>query len=184
MRAGRRVDPLPPADRPALVFALSGLGKSTLCARHPAHTHDTDVALDAALARCFPAISAVRARRVAWRALAQRRPWTTPDDPDFARWAETRRAFVDAIVAVLRDPTPRLVLTNMLLVPWPYARYYGVELGRYREHWAGLDRSADNAQDEARNAHLEGFSPLVRLPPGRFLSDDPALCAWLEEAAR
>lgn len=173
--------PLPPPTAPVLIFALSGLGKSTLCARHPDHTYDTDTALDAALADCFPA-HPPSTRRIAWRALARTRPWCTPDHPDFHRWATTRRRLVAEILAVLHDPTPRLVLTNMTLVPWTYARYYGMTLGSYHRHWAGLARMADNEQEEARNAHLEGFAPLVRLPPGRFISDEPDLIAWLEGA--
>lgn len=37
--------------RPTLIFALSGLGKSALCNRHPDVTYDTDTAFDAALAQ-------------------------------------------------------------------------------------------------------------------------------------
>ncbi|MCB9542285.1 MAG: hypothetical protein H6703_07555 [Myxococcales bacterium] len=176
--------PLPPPVAPALVFALSGLGKSTLCARYPDVCHDTDTTFDAALAACFPALTGRRERRIAWRALARARPWERPETPAFRQWATTRCALVGGIVAALRAPGPRLVLTNMLLVPWPYARYYGVTLGGYGSHWAALSRVADNAQDEAANAHLEGFAPRVRLPPGCFVSDEPELIAWLEGARR
>lgn len=157
-----------------LIFALSGLGKSTLCLRFPDLTYDTDLAFDDALATAFPAMD-LQERHRAWRRLARSEPWQDASTADFQTWASTRRRFVADVVAVLESPKPRLVLTNLTLLPWRYHAYYGIELGRLREHWRCLDRTADNDQTEASNNRLEGYSPLVRLPPGRFLADVPDL---------
>ncbi|MEM9455531.1 MAG: hypothetical protein AAGF11_15225 [Myxococcota bacterium] len=82
-------------------------------------------------------------------------------------------------------PTPSAtVLTNFLFISWDYCGYYGIELGRYVEHWSGLDRAADNEQIEQKNTELEGFEPLVRMPPGTFLSGRSELVGWLEDVRR
>ena len=162
-----------------LVFALSGLGKTTLCRLYPLVTYDTDIAFDAALALAFPALAA-NDRYAAWRTLARSQPWRDRTGASFRVWADTRRRFTDDILAVLSAPESRLVLTNLDFLPWPYRAYYGIELGRYEEHWRFLDRAADNEQIEASNARLEGFSPLVRVPPGRFLADDSLITGYLD----
>ena len=175
--------PLPPATGTILVHALSGLGKSTLAERYPSVTHDTDVDLDATLAEVFPALQG-RARRIAWRALARQQPWRDHTAPDFTRWARGRRALVARIRQRVEHPGPCMVFTNLLMLPLPIARHHGVELGRYAEHWHCIARDPDNHQDEALNARLEGFAPLRRLPPGRFLADEPEIVRWLDEASR
>lgn len=76
-----------------------------------------------------------------------------------------------------------MVLTNFLCIPWPYCAYYGVELGRYVEHWSASSRVADNEQIEEKNTELEGYQPLVRMSPGAFLSDRPELIEWLARPA-
>lgn len=169
-------------QRPLLLFALSGLGKSALCERFPDVTYDTDTALDSALAALFPDEAPSR-RRVSWRALTRSTPWGDHATPAFRHWASARRRMVSEILGQLRRERPVLVLTNMMLVPWPYAAYYGLELGTYEEHWASLARVADNDQVESRNNKLEGFAPLVRMKPGEFLSDRPEIVGWLERAA-
>ena len=169
--------------KPILIFALSGLGKSTLCARFPALTYDTDVAFDDALSTAFPKLSR-EDRYKAWRKLAQSEPWRDSDRSAFRLWAETRRRFVADILAVLEAPKPVLVLTNLNFLPWKYRAYYGVELGQYEAHWRGLDRVGDNGQTEASNNRLEGFSPLVRLPAGRFLSDDPLILQIIDDLTK
>ena len=166
-----------------LIYALSGLGKSTVCDGHPERTYDTDIALDSALRDAFPEIEELRARRRAWRSLCQAEPWQARQSREFATWATTRRRFVGEVIKVLRSPEPRLVLTNLLLLPWQYTRYYGVELGGYRTHWAGLQREPDNGQGEAANAYLDGFEPLTRLVPGEFLSDCEDLIALIENTS-
>jgi len=170
-----------PASR--LVFALSGLGKSELCRRFPSSTYDTDEAFDLALAAAFPD-ETIDARRRKWRNLCREEPWSDHRSEEFARWVRTRRAFASTILAVLNDPAPRMVLTNFAFLPWPYHAYYGIELGRYEEHWRSLDRTPDNDQTEARNSKLEGYEPLVRIAPGEFLADQPDLTLWLESASR
>jgi hypothetical protein len=174
---------LPPCDRSILIYALSGMGKSTLARRYPDVTFDTDVALDEALGSCFPAMPASQRRR-AWRRFAQSKPWQTEDMDALRRWGETRRAFVLAIRNALDSPAVRMVLTNLLVLPLNYDLFFGLELGRYVEHWMDLPRQADNDQSEARCNKLEGYAPLVRLPSGRFLSDERPLVQWLEDARR
>ncbi len=177
-----RLPPLPAPTTPILLHALSGLGKSTLAARYPQVTHDTDTDLDAMLVDVFPELQG-RARRIAWRTLARRQPWHDHTSDDFHRWSAGRRLLIERIVRRLRAPTPCMVLTNLLIVPWPVVRYHGVTLGRYADHWRLIERDADNGQDEAINARLAGFAPLRRLPPGRFLADEPDIMRWLEQAS-
>ena len=159
-----------------LAYALSGLGKSWLCNRYPTLICDTDTALDAALAASWRGGSTSEHRR-RWRTLAQTRPWERPESEDFECWHRTRRLLFEGIGALLSSPGPRLVLTNLLDIPWPYWRYFGVEQGRYLTHWAPLARSPDNGQTEGDNARLEGYAPCVRLPEGTFL----AHCAEIAE---
>jgi hypothetical protein len=163
-----------------LVYALSGLGKTELCEAYPDVTFDTDVALQSALAVAFPELTPP-ACFLAWRELAQTEPWKDRRNERFVLWADTRRRFVSAILAVLEAPKPKLVLTNMVLIPWRYERYFGVELGQYEAHWEALERGADNDQVEARNNYLEGFAPLTRLPAGSFLANDPDIQSWIAE---
>jgi GTPase SAR1 family protein len=172
-----------PNPRSILIFALSGLGKTTLCQRFPAVTYDTDIAFDAALALAFPDL-APDARYIAWRSLARSEPWRDQASSAFHRWASTRRRFIADILAVLNDSQPRLVLTNLSIVPWQYRAYFGIELGRYEEHWRLLERDADNAQTEASNSRLEGFAPLVRLQPGQYLSGNPVVSRWVDEIGK
>jgi len=169
--------------RIVLIFALSGLGKTTLCKRFPAVTYDTDVAFDTALALAFPDL-APDARYTAWRSLARTAPWQDHASAAFQVWASTRRRFIADILAVLNDSRPRLVLTNLSILPWPYRAYFGIALGRYEEHWRSLDRNADNAQTEASNSHLEGFAPLIRLPPGQFLSDNSLITGLVADLVK
>lgn len=174
------VSRLGPHNRPILVYALSGLGKSALCRRFPHRTADTDTNLDAVLAPEFPDLTPP-SRRVAWRALARSEPWCRRQSVDFQRWARVRRALIREIVAVLTSSEPRLVLTNMTLVPWPYAAYYGVQLGGYMAHWSQINRDRNNSQEEAWNNRLEGYYPLVRVEPGTFLGEREEIIAWLTQ---
>jgi hypothetical protein len=65
------------------------------------------------------------------------------------------------------------VVTSLLDPPWFVSAYYGVERGRYGEPLRLAGREADNWQSEAMNDRLEGYSPLVRMPAGSFLSHRP-----------
>jgi hypothetical protein len=163
-----------------LIYALSGLGKSSLCAQHPSVTYDTDHAFFGALAEAFPTQSP-RERNRSWRALARSQPWDRPESDDFLRWSSTRRRFVSEILHVLQRPAPTIVFTNFTFLPWPYLTYYGVTLGSYQQHWKHLTRVADNDQTEGHNNRLEGFCPVIRLPPGQFLSDQRDLAEMIEK---
>lgn len=163
-----------------LVFAASGLGKSTLAAARPEVVADTDVALDAALADAFPEAATVRERRRAWRALAGGRPWADPASDAWRLWSRTRVALHAHVRAMLESERPRLVLTNLLDIGWRYSRYYGLALGGFAQHWAGLAREVDNGQSEADSRRLSGYAPLLRLQPGVFLNEDKELLAEIE----
>ncbi|MSQ84466.1 MAG: hypothetical protein EXR77_16560 [Myxococcales bacterium] len=69
-----------PADirKSILIFALSGLGKTSLCRRFPRVTYDTDLAFDASLAAAFPKL-APDDRYTAWRTLARSERIGTPN---------------------------------------------------------------------------------------------------------
>lgn len=163
---------------PVLVFALSGMGKSTLAAAHPDVVLDADHFLYGAVELGFPELEP-RARLVAWRKLCRTRPWQEGGE-DLERWARVRRAFREPMMEALRAGPYRLVLTSLLDPPWAVSAFYGVEQGRYLEHMRLAGRETDNRQSEAMNDRLEGYSPLRRLPAGSFLGDQPEIVALLE----
>jgi hypothetical protein len=163
---------------PVLVHAVSGLGKSTLATAHPLLVLDADTFLYEAVAGGFPDLDP-RARLRAWRELCQRRPWVEGGEA-FARWATVRRAYVEPFVSAMRSGTHRLVVTSLLDPPWVVSAYYGVERGRYLQHLHLVGRAVDNRQSEAMNDRLEGYSPLVRVPPGSFLSQRAEIAAIVQ----
>lgn len=165
-------------DGPVLVHALSGLGKSTLAAAHPARVCDADEFLYAAVATAFPMLEP-RARLRAWRDLCQRRPWVSGGE-DLARWAAVRRAVHAPILDVVRSGSARLVVTSLLDPPWMVSAFYGVERGGYLAHLRLVGREVDNQQSEAMNDRLDGYAPLVRVAAGSFLADREELGALLE----
>lgn len=159
--------------RSLLIHALSGLGKSTLAEAHPTLVCDADEFLYAAVANAFPALDP-RARLRAWRDLCQRRPWVIGGD-ELALWASVRRAAYAPVVEVMRAGTYRLVLTSLLDPPWLVSAYYGVSRGSYLAHLRLVGREVDNQQSEAMNDRLDGYAPLFRLAPGKFLADQPEI---------
>jgi hypothetical protein len=165
---------------PVLIHALSGLGKSTLAAAYPDHVLDADGFLYDAVALGFPQLDP-RARLREWRELCARRPWTYGGD-DLARWSAVRRATVEPFVRAMTAGKHALVVTSLLDPPWHVSAYYGIERGRYMEHLRLSGRAADNSQSEAMNDRLEGYSPVVRLPPGSFLGEQPEVLAALGSA--
>lgn len=169
--AGSRTPSLTPAcpGGPVLVYAVSGLGKSTLAAAHPARVCDADNLLYAAVADGFPDLDP-RSRLRAWRDLCAQQPWLSGGE-SLRLWASIRRAFVEPFVEVMRAATRPLVVTSLLDPPWIVSAYYGVERGRYLDHLRIAGREQDNRQSEAMNDRLEGYTPLVRLPAGSFLGD-------------
>lgn len=162
---------------PVLVHAVSGLGKSTLAAAYPALVRDADDFLYAAVACGFPDFDP-RARLRAWRDLCGRRPWIEGGQA-LQRWASVRRAFIEPFVAAMRDGPHRLVVTSLLEPPWVVSAFYGINRGRYLEHLRLAKREPDNRQSEAMNDRLEGYTPLVRVAPGRFLGERAEIRALL-----
>ncbi|MCA9539993.1 MAG: hypothetical protein KC620_13945 [Myxococcales bacterium] len=165
---------------PVLIHALGGLGKSTLAAAWPDRVYDADQHLYEAVARAFPTLPP-RARLRAWRALCQQEPWRQGGEP-LARWAEVRRAIHAPVAQTMQAGTWPLVVTSLLCPPWWVSAYYGVERGRYLEHLRLANRAVDNAQSEAMNDRLDGFTPLIRLPPGHFLGQQPEIIALVSGA--
>lgn len=169
-----------PLSGSVLIYAVSGLGKSALAAAHPAQVLDADIFLYEAVARGFPDLDP-RARLRAWRELCLRRPWVVGGE-DLAQWATVRRAFVEPFVAAMVGGARPLVVTSLLDPPWLVSAYYGVERGRYMEHLRRAGRVSDNRQSEAMNDRLEGYSPLVRVPPGSFLLERAEILALIQGA--
>ncbi len=160
-----------------LLFALSGLGKSTLAERHPGAVFDGDHWIYAAVADAFPELEP-RARLRAWRTLARSRPWER-GGAELELWARTRRTMYEGLHEALRSGRHRVVVTSLLHPGWEVRCFYGVERGQYLEHLRRAGRLVDNDQREAGNDRLEGFSPLRRLAPGSFLAEQPELRAWI-----
>lgn len=179
--ADKRTPALTPACEagPVLIHAISGLGKSTLAARHPLRVFDADEFLYAAVQSAFPRLHP-RARLRAWRDLCQRRPWITGGE-ELQLWAFVRRATHAPIVDLLRAGTTRLVVTSLLDPPWMVSAFYGVEHGSYLAHLRLVGREVDNQQSEAMNDRLDGYAPLVRVTPGTFLADRKEIKALLED---
>lgn len=163
-----------------LIYAVSGLGKSTLTAAHPSSVLDADTFLYDATALGFPDLEP-RARLRAWRELCRRRPWVEGGEP-LKRWAAVRRAFVEPLIAAMVRDQYALVVTSLLDPPWHVSAYYGVERGQYLKHLRLAGREADNRQSEAMNDRLEGYSPLVRVPAGSFLAERPEIRALISRA--
>lgn len=171
-RAGTERTPELISVRPGgavLIYALSGLGKSSLAKSYPNDVLDADGFLYAAVAAAFPDLDP-RSRLRAWRELCAQRPWVSGGDA-LARWATVRRAFTEPFVAAMTDGPYRLVLTSLLDPPWMVSAYYGIERGHYLAHLRAAGREPDNSQSEVMNDRLEGYSPLIRLAPGSFLGD-------------
>lgn len=162
-----------------MIYAVSGLGKSTLAAASGGRVCDADDFLYGAVAVAFPA-AAPRARLRLWRDLCQRRPWTT-GAADFDTWVSVRRAVYAPIAAAMQGDAYRLVVTSLLDPPWLVSAYYGVERGRYLEHLRLAGRETDNGQAEAMNDRLDGYTPLVRMLPGAFLGDRPEIVELLTD---
>lgn len=165
-----------------LIHAVSGLGKSRLATDYPSRVLDADTFLYEAVAQSFPDLDP-RARLRAWRQLCRRQPWVEGGE-DLARWAAVRRAFVEPFVAAMEGGTHPLVVTSLLAPPWFVSAYYGIERGRYMEHLRLVGREADNQQSEAMNNRLEGYTPLVRVPAGSFLGEQPEVLEVIQRKAR
>lgn len=163
---------------PILIYAISGLGKSTLAARYPAVVLDADELLYAAVAEGFPELDP-RARLRAWRDLCRQTPWVVGGEP-LRLWAAVRRAWVEPLVAAMHGSTRRLVVTSLLDPPWVVTAHYAVERGHYLEHLRRAGRNPDNRHSEAMNDRLEGYSPLVRTAAGTFLAERPEIRALVE----
>lgn len=171
-----------PADTttPVLVYAISGMGKSTLAAAHPTAVLDADVFLYAAVAAGFPDLEP-RQRLRAWRDLCRSKPWLGGGEA-LETWARVRRGFIEPFVAAMREGAHPLVLTSLLDPPWAVTTYYGVERGRYLEHLRLAGRAVDNRQSEGMNNRLEGYSPLVRVPPGTYLGQRAEIASLLRDS--
>ena len=151
------------------MYAISGIGKTTLAAIWPNKVIDADQWIYRAVAAAFPAVDP-RARLMAWRALCRRTDLQS-DPQAHALWERTHDAMFDPMREALTSETVRLIVTSTLRPPLSVDAYYGVALDRYLEHLSLADRAADNDQSEARNRELEMFSPLYRLAPGTWLAD-------------
>ena len=165
------------SSSPVLIYALSGLGKSTLAATCDG-VLDADRFLYDAVGEVFPGLDERGAVR-AWRELCQSKPWTA-GGTGLVLWARTRRRIFEPLADAMSSPRWRLVLTSLRHPPWHVTAYYGIERGRYLEHLRRAGREVDNSQSEAMNDRLEGYSPLVRLAPGSFLGGQEALTTLLD----
>ncbi|MGB1276627.1 MAG: hypothetical protein ACPG77_12835 [Nannocystaceae bacterium] len=163
------------------MIALSGLGKTTLAEQYPKEVLDADRFIYEAVADAFPD-DEPRARLRAWRDLVGTCPWAVGGRP-LDLWARTRRAMFEPLYDALRSDVYRVVVTSLLQPAWEVTAYYGIERGCYLEHLRRAGRKVDNRQSEAANARLEGFSPLVRLAPGTFVSDRPEIMRWVRGTA-
>lgn len=83
------------------------------------------------------------------------------------------------LIEALKADQYRLLVTSLVDPPWFVSCYYGIENGRYLEHLEQIGRRVDNDHSEGMNHRLEGYAPLIRLPPGQILSEQPKIRALL-----
>lgn len=165
-----------------LVYALSGLGKTTLAQRNPELILDADEFLYQALERSFPQLQP-RERPHAWRSLCQSKPWAT-QGKSLKLWATTRRDYIATFDAALRCKQRPIVLTSHLTPQWPVTLYVGITHECYISHLQLVGRLRDNHQSEALNRRLDGHEPLIRLPPGSHLADCPKMIELVAQVTR
>lgn len=158
---------------PILVYALSGLGKSTLAQKHPHLVYDYDLHIYDAVQASFPDHEPRAALRQ-WRSLCLSHPWNMQNQA-WIQWANTRKAIFSPLIELMTKSKYRLVLTSLLHPPWNVHRYYGIQCGSYMKHLAHSGRLIDNKQSEEMNLRLEGYFPLTRLPAGTYLADQPEI---------
>ena len=158
---------------PLLVYALSGLGKSTLAQNHPQLVYDYDTHIYDAVQASFPNHEPRSALRK-WRSLCRNHPWNEQSEA-WKQWANTRKAIFYPLANLMMNSKYRLVLTSLLHPPWNIHQYYGIQCGSYMKHLSLSGRQVDNKQNEGMNLRLEGYVPLQRLPAGTYLMDQPEI---------
>lgn len=163
---------------PIVVFALSGMGKTTLTKKHPNLVFDTDRALDEATSEAWPGMDPYDRRR-AWRRFCREKPWQDPSK-GLMTWGRIRKRYIEKVKKVLNDDHDLLVLISEFTFPWAPALHVGVKLGQYQEHLNIVGKIMDNGQDESMNNRLEGYAPLMRIDPGCHLSDVPVIDHWIK----
>ena len=163
---------------PVCVFGLSGLGKTHLAGMFPKLVIDTDRALDKATEQHWANLSPYDRRRT-WRKSCAGKPWLG-DGEEFMIWADVRREYTSILNDFFLREVDCLILTSEFNLPHKIDLHIGVELGGYEEHLELVKKTADNGQNERMNKRLEGYSPLVRVSPGSYLSDAKPILEWLE----
>ena len=163
---------------PVCVFGLSGLGKTYLSSMFPELVIDTDRSLDQATEQHWSHLLPYHRRR-AWRKFCASKPWLS-DGKEFMIWADVRKEYTSILNGFFLSGEDCLILTSEFNLPHKIDLHIGIELGRYEEHLEMVKKIADNGQDERMNRRLEGYFPLVRIPPGRYLSDTEPILEWLE----
>lgn len=163
---------------PLVVFALSGMGKTTLTKNHPNLVYDTDRALDEATSEVWPEMDPYDRRR-AWRRFCREKPWQDPSK-GLVTWGRIRKRYIETVQKVLNYDHDVLVLISEFTFPWAPALHVGVKLGQYQEHLNIVGKISDNGQDESMNNRLEGYAPLMRIDPGDHLSDVPVIDHWIK----
>ena len=86
---------------PILIYALSGLGKSTLVKTYPEKVYDYDPTIYTAVKAGFPNHEPRSALR-AWRDLCRSAPWEGNKE-NFLQWAKIRQAIFNPLVEHMKN---------------------------------------------------------------------------------
>lgn len=152
-----------------LVYAISSSGKSTLAERD-SNVIDGDSFLYTTLENFFPDKNE-RTRLLHWKKLCR---LETTDAKIISLRKKVRteytRRFVDAL-----GSGKSCVITSVIDLPLVYDKYFGYVKGNYLQHLSDSGRVIDNLQSEKDNDALDKYTPLIRLPPGSYLTSDDLL---------
>ena len=152
-----------------LIYAISSSGKSTLAESNP-NIIDGDSFLYTTLEKFFPHQNE-RSRLLHWKKLCR---VETSDEEIKSLRGKIRADYTGRFVESLGSGNS-CVLTSIIDLPLVYDKYFGYDKGDYLQHVLESGRVIDNLQSEEDNDALDNFTPLIRLPRGRYLTSEDVL---------
>lgn len=150
-----------------LIYALPGLGKTTLINYYPKEIYDTDLTLKNVLAN-QPNNEINSPPK--WKKFVQTGDWKL-DLKKLSLWSSIRKKMISEITSVIKQNYFKIVLTNLIHLPYPYTAYFGIKLNNYSSHLKITKKDNLSFISEIDNNILEGYYPLYRLRPGEFIAE-------------